>query len=193
MKEIRKLNRSVKFDMFLTFLILLGGINYFFIAFRQNLFNIFGQGKGFIYILIALAAMYKLKLETFLPFLDWCAFPTDTLSQTYPVDANAELTLFNLPPNAKIVYWAAESDSSTTPSDSEDDEESPSPYDAYGEYSNSGIVQADSNGEALLKLRCPKNYSVGKIIKYKLPKHVHYRYEISPAIFSKVFTQEIEC
>lgn len=184
MKDL-KLSRSVKFDMFLTFMLLLGGINYFFIIFKQNMFSIFGRWRIIFYVIIAFAAIKKLKLESFLPFLDYSAFPLDTLSQTYPVDSNAELVLTNLPPNARVIYWAAEG--------KDDDKTLKGPREAYGEYTNSGVVKTDKDGKVKILLRCPKSYSVGKVFKYKLPQHIHYRYELSPAILSKVYTQEINC
>ena len=179
-------SRIIKLDMFLTFMILLGAINYLFIAFRQNIFSVFGRWKIIFYVIIAFAAFRKLKLETFLPFLDNTAFPLDTLSKTYPVDPNAELVLTDLPPNKIVVYWAASEADQV-------DQEDEGPQEAYGDYSNSGIVQSNERGEAKLLLRCPKRYRVGKLLKYNLPKHVHYRVEMSPAILSKVYTHEIDC
>lgn len=182
---------KVKLEMFLTFMILLGSLNYFFIAFRQNIFNVFGRWKIIVYVIIAFGALYKMKLQTFLPFLDRCAFPTDILSQTYPVDSNAELILTGLPPNKIVVYWAAEGENKTGATKTGDD--STGPKEAYSDYSNSGIVKTNSKGEAKLLLRCPKQYQVGKLLNYTLPKHIHYRVEISPAMFSDVHTHEIEC
>lgn len=179
-------SRVIKLDMILTFMILLGAINYLFIAFRQNIFSIFGRWKIIFYVIIAFAAFRKLKLPAFLPFLDFSAFPLDTLSKTYPVDPNAELVLTNLPPNKIVVYWAAESEASEKAA-------LKGPQEAYGEYSNSGIVKSNNRGEAKLLLRCPKSYRVGKLLKYTLPKHVHYRVEISPAMLSEVYTHEIDC
>jgi hypothetical protein len=180
---------KVKLEMFLTFMILLGSLNYFFIAFRQNIFNVFGRWKIIVYVIIAFGALYKMKLQTFLPFLDRCAFPMDILSQTYPVDSNAELILTDLPPNKIVVYWAAEKSAAQT--GVEPKTEAPEgPREAYSDYSNSGIVKSNSKGEAKLHLRCPKQYQVGM---FKLPKHIHYRVEMSSAIFSEVLSHQIEC
>jgi hypothetical protein len=65
-------------------------------------------------------------------------------------------------PNAKVVYWAAK------PNDKVVEVE-----EAYGDFSNSGVVMANNMGEATLTFSKGSEYVVpsGKQLK----SHVHYR------------------
>lgn len=167
---------GMRVDMLFTFIMLVGGINYFFLAYKSDMFNPFGKWKTIVYLIIALATLYKIRLVTFLPFLGETAFPSGVLEKKVPKDANVEFNLQQLPPNTYVVYWG---------SDAEGD-----PTEAYGEYTNSGVTTTDDNGNVKLLLKCPTRYYVGR---KKLPKHVHYRYALSNGLLSKVHTKTIEC
>ena len=49
----------------------------------------------------------------------------------------------------------------------------------------------------IIDIECPSEYNIKKfgIVQKKLKKHVHYRYELSPGMFSRVYTKYIttEC
>ena len=62
-----------------------------------------------------------------------------------------EIKLTNLPPNTRILYWAAKSE---YPSTGEVD------WRVYNDYSNSGVVQSDIIGNTNVKIECPVEYNV---------------------------------
>ena len=100
-----------------------------------------------------------------------------------------EIKLTNLPPNTRILYWAAKSE---YPSTGEVD------WRVYNDYSNSGVVQSDIIGNTNVKIECPVEYNVPLFFglgKRRLKRHLHYRYEIPGQIglFSRVYTKYIEC
>jgi ABC-type Fe3+-hydroxamate transport system substrate-binding protein len=80
-------------------------------------------------------------------------------------------------PNTKVAYWAA------LPKG-----DNPDVITAYGDYSNSGVVMSDANGNAVLQFNKGTGYIVpgGKYIR----PHVHYRvfYSHHPEILSRVHT-----
>jgi hypothetical protein len=146
----------------------------------MNLFEKLGIWKDPVYILIGIAALYNSNLITILPFLGETVFPNGILQPIFPKGANVEYTIDNLPPNVDIVYWGA----------SKDGGGDVGPNIAYDEYKNAGISKSDEFGVAKLKFMCPSTYSVyGRA----LPKHIHYRYTISPGLLSDVFTSNIKC
>jgi hypothetical protein len=96
------------------------------------------------------------------------------------------MRITNLPPNVNFIYWAAKS--SNTSFDN--------PWDAYGNYSNSGITKSDNQGIAEIKLACPAEYTVEKfgVIKKKLQRHIHYRFELPNqyGMYSKVYNKVLD-
>ena len=129
----------------------------------------------FVYILIGLSMLYILfDRNTYLPFLGESVFPCSVLEETIPDGAN-ELVKIKTSPNVLVVYWAAETDSTTDRG----------PQKAYGRYKNSGVVQSDKNGIAELSIRRPTGYTVPT---RKLKAHVHYRECINNNMLSEVKT-----
>lgn len=137
---------------------------------------------GTVALLSALTAVLYIALDrdSYLPFLGECIVPTSVLASKVPSDASFTVTV-NVPAGAThVMYWASESGSGVVAS----------PYGAYGNYSNAGIVQASTDGTAALPLRCPSQYKVrGKT----LPRHVHYRALYKSGIAGPVQTTNVTC
>lgn len=118
--------------------------------------------------------------DSYLPFLGECVVPPSLLSAKTPQDSTFTVTV-NVPVGAThVMYWASESGAGIVPN----------PYDAYGNYSNAGIVKASTSGTAILPLRCPSTYSVrGR----QLPRHVHYRAVHKSGVLGSVQTTNVTC
>lgn len=120
-----------------------------------------------IYILFGLCAVYlAVQRDTWLPFLGETVMPS-ALVPLKPNSGNTEISV-NVSPNAKVVYWSAKPGT-------EKSEQKNTPWveDAYADYSNSGVTQANVDGVAKLSFDKGTDYVVpgGKTIK----SHVHYR------------------
>jgi len=112
---------------------------------------------------ITLISIYFLVFNKYswLPFLDETIIPSNLI----PLKKNngTQTITLKVKPNTKIAYWAA------TSSDSEDR----FVRNAYGDYSNSGVVMSDTSGNAILNFDQPTGYKVPND-KYIKP-HIHYR------------------
>lgn len=156
----------------ITFLVLIGALNwgtfaigYNFVEiisnFINNLFNTNIKIDTFIYILVALSSLILMfNRNTWLPFLGETVFPS-SLIPFKPGSGNTTITI-KTKPHTKIAYWAALPSSNI-----------PLVKDAYQDYSNSGVVMSDFDGNATLIFDKGTEYIVpsGK----KLKSHVHYR------------------
>lgn len=138
--------------------------------------------------LVGICALYFVfDRDYYLPFLGKSVIPAFTT----PKESNGSLIdvkLVDLPPNTKIIYWAAKSE---YPKSGEVD------WRVYNDYSNSGITQSDIRGNAIARINCPLGYNVPLFMglgKRKLKRHIHYRYEIPSymGLFSKVYTKYID-
>ena len=128
-----------------------------------------------IYVLVALAGIKLLRRDVFLPFLGKTVIPPTVV----PMKENKykkDKVIIKVQPNSKVMYWAAKK----MKTEKED------VWDAYDDYSNSGVTQSDKNGKAVLLLEKGSGYIVpgGKYIK----PHVHFRYEVKPGMFSRIET-----
>jgi len=148
-------------------LMVLAALNYGFIgAFKVNVIErLIGKMiiTQILYVLMGLAALMMIfRRDTYLPFLGETVFPSSVLHDQTPSGATRSLTV-NVKPLTKVVFWASE------PSDNLDKKY----FDiAYGNYENAGVVQADNQGRAILKVREPQSYTV----PFKtLEPHIHYR------------------
>lgn len=146
---------------------------------------LFNKDKSVLNFLIALLGLYFISDLTFyLPFLDECYLPMP-LAEIKSENQNekVELELNNLPPNTKIVFWAAE----------KKDVNFPNPLLAYIDTKNLGMSQSDENGNAKVLVHCPGSYFVRN--RKLLPKHIHYRYELKefPGMYSRVYTKYVNC
>ena len=119
--------------------------------------------KNVIYLLITLSAFYLLCSDKyfFTPFLGDTIVPCSLLNKEPPKNYNLE-KIIDTEPNRKIIYWA------TLP-----DKKDLYAWDAYGDYSNSGVTFSDKNGKAVLKVIKPSSYKIPS--GNTLSEHIHYR------------------
>jgi hypothetical protein len=143
------------------FLFQLGGYNPAKFISSIKIINIF-----IMLIIIASILMYITNRNFYLPFLGLSAYPCGSLAEKIPINADVSI-LVNVKPNANVIYWASESTELHKQPIS-------NPWDAYANYDNSGVVRADANGNAILRVRKPSSYRVGLMNK-ELKNHIHYR------------------
>lgn len=149
------------------YLVILGGINYgtklFNIDLLEFLGNKVGVNKNIIYVLITIAVIFILFVDTNLwtPFLGNVVLPCAVINKSPPNNSNTFVTI-KTKPFKKIVYWASLENTNNK-----------IVWESYGDYSNSGVVSADKNGKAVLKFRKPSSYTLPD--DSKLSPHVHYR------------------
>jgi len=179
---------NVYIHMLAKFLLVLGSINYLFLAGSNvNIFNVIPipMLRNSLFLLIGLSALYfAFNRDYYLPFLGQCVIPSGDAN--IPQENAKQVTVSNLPPNTRVIFWAAQGDGLS----------SQDPITAYGDYANSGTIKTDNNGSATISLNCPSQYSVSKFgFRKALARHFHYRYEIPTykGIFSRVYTQKIIC
>lgn len=146
-------------------------------------------------IIGALAFVLLFERDMYLPFLADAAFPSSLLVVSEEKDKqsknnNVHISIKDLPPNVKVVFWAAE------PKDPRI-VESKHWKEAYGNFSNAGVVITNSQGVAHIALRCPQSYHVSHLNLHKkqIPPHLHYRYELpsTKGLLSEVYTHIVEC
>jgi hypothetical protein len=124
---------------------------------------------SFIVSLTVAAAiiMFLGSRNFYLPFLGSTVYPCGSLAEKVPTNADTSVVI-KVKPGANVVYWASEpTDIAKQPISN--------PWDAYALYDNSGVVRADSQGNAILRFRSPSSYKVGLIMGRTLKRHVHYR------------------
>ena len=139
----------------------------------------------FVYFSILIMFLYVgWDRDYYLPFLGDTVFPNGLLA-AHVTPNSADTTIeIKVPPNTKVIYWAAE------PCDGECDKNLMA-WDAYGNYSNSGVATSNDEGVALLSIRGPPPMYKVPNEEYKLKAHVHYRYQTSAGMFSKIYTSDI--
>ena len=121
---------------------------------------------SFLYVLVGISALAMMfDRDTYLPFLGPMVAPCSVLQNREPPGATKEIKVI-VPPNSKVIYWAAEPSSHAL-------KELSSWSDAYQKYENAGVTTANADGIALLKVREPQTYTVP--LWGKLESHVHYR------------------
>ena len=151
-------------------LLIAGALNWLVVgAFKVNIVEtIFGRGllSRFIYLLVGAAALYVMfDRNTYLPFLGPMVAPCAGLKDRVPPGANASVVI-TVKPGAKVLFWAAEQEKDSL-------KKVVDWRKAYGEYENTGVVTADEQGRAELKVRRPQGYRVP--IRGELKSHIHYR------------------
>jgi len=179
--------------MFAIIFLIIGGLNWGLVLLNYNLAHQIGlkthpNVELLIYGLVFASAVYVMfSRDTYLPFLGETVYPCDSLVSHVPDHADTSVSV-KVPPNSSIVYWASESAHEKL-------KHLPDPRVAYHHYENTGVVIADTEGNAELKFRHPQNYVVPSISitgKKKLDKHVHYRYCIGNGMLSPIYTVFIE-
>ncbi len=135
-----------------------------------------------IYGVVGLVALvFLFDRDFYLSFLGKTVYPCGSLKESTPENATLSVNVV-VPPNVNVVYWAAE------PSE---DQPVNNPWDAYKNYSNTGVVKSSDDGVATLKVRPPTSYQVGQLMTRTLPMHVHYRYCTMSGMMSPVYTIKV--
>jgi len=170
-------------------LVLIGGVNWFAVAFGYNLVesinrilsNVFRKRLSIdkvIYFIVGLCAIVLAFDRTlWLPFLGESVLPSVLIPVT-SATANDNTVEVHVTPNTKVAYWSAKPGKETSlPTVKESPEGRPTSLptvkDAYGKFENSGVVMSDAEGVATLAFEKGTPYVVpsGK----HLGSHVHYR------------------
>ena len=167
---------KTKLHMFYVGLVLVGAFNWGTTAFGFNIVeklnnlinNLVGRKTNidtFIYVIIAISAIIlAFQMKTWLPFLGEAAFPSSALVPNR-VNKNGSISLdIKVTPNTRIAYWASQEIKG---------KKIPKVNEAYGDFSNSGVVVSDSDGNVSLLIAPSTSYIVPS--GRKIPKHVHYR------------------
>jgi len=167
---------KTKIHMFYVGLVLLGAFNWGTTALGFNLVeklnnsfnNLIGRKTNldkFIYIFIAISAIIlAFQKKTWLPFLGEGVFPSSALVPNR-VNKNGTLSIdIKVTPNTRIAYWASKK---------VEGKNIPNVKEAYGDFSNSGVVISDNDGNASLLITPSTAYIVPS--GRKIRKHVHYR------------------
>jgi hypothetical protein len=126
--------------------------------------------------------------NTYLAFLGRAVYPCGDLPTKTPEGANTRVEV-RVPPNSNVIFWASDKAAN---SDSNMSAIVDNPWDAYKNYSNAGVANADANGTAILNFRAPIGYMVNMSgFNKELKPHVHYRYCIHPGMLSPVYTKSV--
>jgi uncharacterized membrane protein YuzA (DUF378 family) len=184
---------ELRLQMIARSLVLIGALNWGAVALGINIVkSVFeklsiGKYTNYAYVLVGLAAIYLLlQRDTHLPFLGTGVLPNSVISGKQ-IDADVKVTI-DVPNNGdweRVVYWAA--DKETT------DNKVPAStwQEAYGSYDNAGII--DITGPTVeLTLHCPQQYRV-KPHKRVLPRHVHYRFITKHGFMSSIHSVRVQC
>lgn len=151
-------------------LLVVGGLNWLLVGiFRLNLVEAL-LGKGYlargIYIAVGIAALaVACQRDTYLPFLGETLVPCSVLQDRTPPGATVTIEV-DVEPGKKVLYWAAEPETERLENINDWRK-------AYLSYENAGVVTADSQGRAALKVRKPQPYLVPW--KGQLEPHIHFR------------------
>uniref|UniRef100_A0A6C0JVM3 Uncharacterized protein n=1 Tax=viral metagenome TaxID=1070528 RepID=A0A6C0JVM3_9ZZZZ len=177
-----------KLYMLIVALVLIGGINWLVIGTTglDLVKNFLGRRTAsVVYIIVGVSALLlALRRDVYLPFLGQTLFPAEALTLKTPQGANESVTI-RTKPGARVVYWAAEPDMHA------DGKGLKYWNEAYKNLENSGVVKADDQGVATLRIRgAPQPYRVGFFMTLK--PHVHFRVEGANGFFGPVKTKFIE-
>jgi hypothetical protein len=170
-------SKLIKLRMLLLSIVFFGSINYGLTVFNYNIIDMTSDFidkqanrklyiNHTIYFIIMLAGLILMyDLTTWLPFLGETVLPSSLIPlKTNNVDPNnKKIITIKIKPNTRVAYWASLPNTEKTPKVEQ----------AYADYSNSGVVMSDSEGNAKLVLTIGSGYIVprNKVIK----RHVHYR------------------
>ena len=177
-----------KIYMFIVVLVIVGGLNWLvvgWLGFDPLKAFIGRRWSSYLYIVVGICTLLlALRRDVYLPFLWQTLFPAEALTLKTPQGANESVTI-RTRPGARVVYWASEPDAHP-------DNASLKSWDvAYSNYENSGVMKADDEGVAVLRIRgSPQAYRVGLFMKLK--PHVHFRVEGANGFFGPVKTKFIE-
>lgn len=170
--------------MIVMVVVLLGGVSWLGVAIGMPSMNIWLRIAVGIVGVLSLVAMFN--RDVYLPFLGNAVIPVSLIApvtpQQKPQPNSLMVQLTKLPPNTKILYWAAESADPR-------DESVLMWNDAYKDFANGGVVVSDATGAATIMVRKPQKYKVSRFgIPMTIKPHIHYRYVIGKSMLSKVYT-----
>ena len=118
-------------------------------------------------VLIALAGLYiGTQRDSYLPFLGESVMPCAVLRDRIPEYADLEVTVTDLKPGAKVIYWAAEPATGGLGKIKDWQH-------AYLDLANAGVTTVCLAGTATLRVRKPQPYTVP--LMGRLESHVHWR------------------
>jgi hypothetical protein len=118
-------------------------------------------------VLAFLAALYiGFRRDAYLPFLGESVVPCSLLKVQTPEHADASVTVSDLEPGAKVLYWAAEPATEGLAKIKTWDR-------AYLDFANAGVARVDQSGRVILRVRKPQTYTVP--VMGRLEAHVHWR------------------
>lgn len=109
------------------------------------------------------------------PLLGESTFPSGLLGKNVIPNGADVVFQIEVPRNSKVVYWATINLKSELETEME-----------FGDYTNSGITTADSNGIAKLRVKSPVNFN-DKYQKINDVPNVFYRYFTNSGVISRVF------
>lgn len=193
--------------MFAMILVVVGAINWGLVgAFGFNLVTaIVGRGAlaNVIYALVGLAGLVvAFRRDTYLPFLGETVLPCSKIPESTPDHADTEVTVSELTPGAKVLFWATEpvgtggtnsymGTSAKTHDPATDGLARIKTWDqAYLEFANAGVAVVDSAGRVVLRVRKPQPYTVP--VMGRLQAHVHWRVCGSDGLLGPVNTTPIQ-
>jgi uncharacterized membrane protein YuzA (DUF378 family) len=177
-----------KLYMIVVILVLIGGLNWLIVGTTgiDAVKALLGRRvASAVYIIVGISTLLlALRRDVYLPFLGQTLFPAEALTLKTPQGANESITI-RTKPGARVVYWAAEPEVHA-------DGASIKTWDkAYQNNENSGVVKADDQGTAVLRIRGPpQSYKVGYFMTLK--PHVHFRVEASNGFFGPVQSKFVE-
>jgi len=121
-----------------------------------------------ITVVLGMAVGMLIQRDTYLPFLGDAVFPPAAIvSERIPEKADLETQVaVDAPDGARVIYWGAAKEAGAGAI-------VPNPWDAYGDYSNTGVAIV-REGVAKLRFQCPTQYQVGAM-NHTLKRHLHYR------------------
>jgi len=152
-------------------LVVVGSINW-------GLIGVFGYnavaalaGRGLIantiYSLVGLAGLIlAVRRDTYLPFLGETVLPCSAIPISTPEHADTAVTVSQLTPGAKLLFWAAEPATDGLARIKSWEQ-------AYLKFANAGVAVADESGRAVLNIRKPQPYTVP--VRGAITAHVHWR------------------
>lgn len=168
-------------------LLIIGGLNWGYVAFTGKDLITYMLGKGMltnaIFLAVGIAAIsLAFYRDTYLPFLGPTVVPCSLLEARTPEAADFEMKVL-VKPGAKVLYWATE------PAN-KDLQTLQDWRHAYLNFRNAGVAVADSDGFASLRVRKPQPYTVA--MKGEISAHIHYRVCYGDGLLGRVETVGVD-
>lgn len=161
------------------YLIILAGLLHLPIAFMSSHASILITNQAYkaVALIMGISSIMLINQRDFhSPLLGESTFPSGLLGKNVIPNGADIVFQVQVPEDAKVIYWA----STKVKSELEKDIE-------FGDYTNSGIATADSNGIAKLRVKSPVNFNDTFQHINDVP-NVFYRYFTDSGIISRVFT-----